>query len=138
MTPDEIKAHPFFAKLSERKQTFVSTLLSNGNDKIAAAHAAWKCNGDESARTLANRALQDEAVAYLVEQYFGKDPSRQQFTRDEALEFAASKAREAGDPKICLDYFKIIVEMNGWRVKPSDAPKETDKPEDDSNDEFTL
>lgn len=138
MTPDEIRSHPFFTKLNERKQTFVSTLIENKNDKIAAAHAAWKCNGDESARTLANRALQDESVAFLVEQYFGKDPSRLQFTREQALEFAAGKARETGDPKICLDYFKIIVEMNGWRVKPADAPKEVEKPGDDSDDEFKL
>jgi hypothetical protein len=74
MTPDEIRSHPLFTKLTERKQTFINTLLTNNNDKIAAAHAAWNCNGDESARTLANRALQDESVAFLVEQYFGRDP----------------------------------------------------------------
>lgn len=137
MTPEEIRSHPLFNKLTERKQTFVSTLLTNKNDKIAAAQAAWKCNGIESARTLANRALQDEAVAFLVEQYFGKDPSRIQFTREQALEFAAKKAREADDPKLALDYLKLIVQMNGWLYKPADTPA-TPPPADDSNDEFNL
>jgi hypothetical protein len=138
MTPDEIRSHPFFSKLSERKQTFVNTLLTNKNDKIAAAHAAWKCNGDESARTLANRALQDESVAFLVESYFGRDPSRIKFTREQALEFAAKKARDADDdPKLALDYLKLIVQMEGWLVKAADAPN-APAPVDDSNDEFQL
>lgn len=137
MTPDEIRSHPLYAKLNERKQKFVDTLLANKNDKIAAAHAAWKCNSDESARTLANRALQDEAVAFLVEQYFGKDPSRVQFTREQALEFAAKKARDAQDDKLALDYLRLIVQMNGWLYKPADTPA-TPPPTEDGNEEFQL
>ena len=65
LTPDEIRTHPLFSKLSGRQQIFVDELLKNGNDKIAAAHKAWTCNGDESARTMANRALQDERVVVM-------------------------------------------------------------------------
>lgn len=137
MTPDEIRSHPLFAKLNERKQTFINTLLTNANNKIAAAHAAWKCNGDESARTLAHRALQDEAVAFLVESYFGKDPSRIQFTREQALEFASKKARAADDPKLALDYLKLIVQMNGWLCKPADVAA-TPPIKDDGDDPFEL
>ena len=93
MTPDEIRSHPLYAKLNERQQIFVDELLKNGHDKVAAAHAAWKCNGDDSARTIANRALKNDAVAFLVESYFGKDPERERFTREAALEFAAKQAR---------------------------------------------
>lgn len=123
--------------MNERKQLFINALLGNGNDKVAAAHAAWKCNGDDSARTLANRALQDEAVAFLVEQYFGRDPSRIRFTREQALEFAAKKARDADDPKLALDFLRLIVQMEGWLFKPADNATTTPSV-DDSNDEFNL
>jgi hypothetical protein len=42
MTPDEIKAHPVFAKLTEPRQKFVVALIENKNDKVAAAYVAWK------------------------------------------------------------------------------------------------
>jgi hypothetical protein len=136
MTPDEIRSHPLFLKLGERQQVFVSELLRNENDKVKAAHKAWNCKGDDSARTLANRALQNEHVAFLVESYFGQDPDKLQFTREGALDFAAKKARNSKDDKIALDYLRLIVGMNGWLVKPADKPD--DPPRDDGNDEFTL
>lgn len=136
MTPDEIRTHPLYAKLTQNQQKFVSELLSNGNDKIKAAHAAWKCNGDESARTLANRALQREDISFLIESYFGRDPEKLEFTREEALAFAAKKAREAGDPKISLDYFKLVVAMNGWLYKPAELKPGETAPKDDSNEIF--
>jgi hypothetical protein len=136
MTPDEIKNSPLFEKLNGRQQTFVSTLLANGNDKVAAAQAAWKCNGEASARTLANRALQNDSVAFLVEQYFGVDPEAVQFTRSKALDFLSKKARNTKDDKLALDYLKVIVAINGWLVKAADtAPQQT---HDDSNDPFSL
>lgn len=136
MTPDEIRHHPLFEKLTERQQVFVDQLLINGNDKIAAAHKAWTCNGDQSARTLANRNLADERVAYLVEAYFGKDPDRIQFTREGALELLAKKARATKDDKLCLDYMKVILMMNGWLVKQQEKP--VDQPRDDGNDLITI
>jgi hypothetical protein len=136
LTPDEIRSHPLFAKLNERQQTFVDALLSNGNDKLAAAQTAWKCNGEASARTQANRALQNESVAFLIEQFFGKDPDRERFTRESALEFAASKARSAKDPKLSLDYLRLIAAMEGWITKQQE--KVPDQPRDDSHDEFSL
>lgn len=139
MTPDELRTHPIFEKLTANQKTFVNELLSNGNDKIAAAHKAWKCSGDESARTLANRALSHDGISFLVESYFGKDPDRLQFTKESALDWAAKQARAAGDPKVALDYFKLIVAMNGWLYKPAEAkPPSVDTPRDDSNDEFSL
>lgn len=137
MTPDEIRTHPLFSKLNDRQQIFVNALLSNGNDKLKAAHEAWNCSGDESARTLANRALQNESVSFLIESYFGKDPLRVQFTKEGALEFASQRAREATDPKIALDYLKLIVGMNGWLYKP--AENDPKPPHiDDSDEEFKL
>lgn len=137
MTPNEIRTHPLFTKLTENLQKFVSALLSNGNDKIKAAHSAWKCNGDESARTLANRALKREDISFLIEAYFGKDPERVQFTREGALEFASKQARATGDPKVSLDYFKLVVAMNGWLYKPAEVkPGDVEPPKDDSNDLF--
>jgi hypothetical protein len=115
---------------------FVDQLLQNGNNRIAAAHATWNCNGDESARTLANRALQNESVAHLVEQYYGQDPERVQFTRDQALDFLAKKARNSKDDKLSLDYLKVIVAINGWAVKAQDQAPQTKH--DDSQEEFTL
>lgn len=136
MTPEEIRSHPLFDKLNDRQKIFVDALLKNGNDKVAAAHEAWKCNGDDSARTLANRAMQNSNVAFLVEQYFGTDPEAIQFTREKALDFLAKKARGTKDEKLALDYLKLIVAINGWAVKAQDqAPLQ---PRDDSNDTFTL
>ena len=136
MTPDEIRSHPLFAKLNERQQTFVDALLRNGNDKVKAAQEAWTCNGEASARTLANRALQNDAIAFLIESFFGKDPDRERFTRDQALEFAAAKARSVKDPKLSLDYLRLIAVMEGWLVKATDSAPQA--PRDDSTDEFTL
>jgi hypothetical protein len=68
--------------------------------------------------------MKNPNIAWLVESYFESDPESVAFTRETALSFAAKKARTAGDPKMALDYFKIAVEMSGWRVKPAepDAP----------------
>jgi hypothetical protein len=136
VTPDEIRSHPLFEKLNERQKTFVDALLKNGNDKVKAAQEAWTCNGEASARTLANRALQHEGVAYLIESFFGKDPDRERFTRESALEFAASKARASKDPKLSLDYLRLISAIEGWITKAADKAPEV--PRDDSHDEFTL
>jgi len=136
LTPDEIRSHPLFAKLNERQQTFVDALLRNGNDKVKAAQEAWTCNGEASARTLANRALQNEGIAFLVEQYFGVDPEAVQFTREKALDFLAKKARNTKDDALALSYMKVIVEMNGWLVKAAATPPA--QPRDDSQDSFTL
>lgn len=136
MTPDEIKSHPLFEKLNERQKVFVGALLKNGRDKIAAAKDAWTCSTEASARSMANRAMSDESVAHLCEMYWGKDPERERFTRESALEFAASKARSAKDPKLSLDYLRLIAAMEGWITKQQEKAPEA--PRDDSQDEFTL
>jgi hypothetical protein len=136
LTPEEIRSHPLFAKLNERQQTFVDALLRNGNDKVKAAQEAWTCNGEASARTLANRALQNEGIAFLVESFFGKDPDRERFTRDGALEFAASKARSVKDPKLALDFLRLIAAMEGWITRQQEKPPE--QPRDDGGDPFLL
>jgi hypothetical protein len=136
MTPDEIRSHALFGKLTEKQKVFVNELMVNGNDKIDAASKAWACKNEESARTQANRALKHEGIAFLVEQYFGKDPTRERFTKEGALEFASSKARMTEDPKIALDYLRLVVQMEGWLVKPAD--NELPKTPNDGNAEFTL
>jgi len=138
LTPDEIRSHPLFDKLNERQKTFVDALLRNGNDKVKAAQEAWTCNGEASARTLANRALQNDAIAFLVESFFGRDPDRERFTRESALEFAAARARgcSAKDPKLSLDYLRLIAAMEGWITKQQE--KVPEQPRDDGNDPFSL
>lgn len=136
MTPDEIRSHPLFEKINDRQRIFIDALLQNGNDKIQAAHKAWTCNGDESARTLANRALQNENVAFLVEQYYGTDPERIQFTREKALDFLAKKARSTKDEKLALDYMKVIVAINGWLVKQQETAPVQQR--NDDQDEFEI
>lgn len=130
MTPDEIRSHTLYQKLAPKQQAFVDELLKNGNDKVKAATVAWTCKSEDSARSQANRALKHEGIAFLVEQYFGKDPNRERFTRESALEFASAKARGAGDDKLALEFLKLIVQMNGWLVKPAD----NDKPKEDELD----
>jgi hypothetical protein len=124
LTPDEVKNHPLFKKLTVKQQTFVSEMLANGGDQIKAALAAYDCNGKDSARAMANRQMDHPNIAWLIEAYFESDPASVAFTRETALSFAAKKARTASDAKMALDYFKIAVEMSGWRVKPAepDAP----------------
>lgn len=136
MTPEEVRSHALYAKLNERQQTFVDALLKNSNDKVAAAQAAWTCSSEASARTMANRAMQNEAVAHLCELYWGVDPDRERFTRESALQFAASKARSTKDPKLSLDYLRLIAAMEGWITKQQE--KVPDQPRDDSHDEFSL
>lgn len=85
---------------------------------------------------MANRAMQNEAVAHLCELYWGVDPDRERFTRESALQFAASKARSTKDPKLSLDYLRLIAAMEGWITKQQE--KVPDQPRDDSHDEFSL
>jgi hypothetical protein len=89
-----------------------------------------EAQGDDSARAMASKALDHPNVAYLVEQYFGADPQRQAFTRESALQHAAEKARKATDEKVALDYFRLVIEMEGWRVKPAEntASEQTPDP----------
>lgn len=136
VTPAELRSHPYYAKLNERQTLFVDALIENGNDRIAAAHAAWKCSSDESARSMAHKAMKNEAVAFLVDQYYGGDPARQRFSRDQALEFAAQKARSAADLKLALDYLRLIAAMEGWLTKA--AEKAPEAPTDDSQEAFEL
>jgi phage terminase small subunit len=136
LTPDEIRSHPLFEKLNERQKTFVDALLRNGNDKVKAAQEAWTTNGEASARTLANRAMKSESIAFLIESYFGRDQEAVQFSREQALDFLAKKARNAKDDALALSYMKVIVEMNGWLVKAAATPPTQVR--DDGQDEFTL
>jgi hypothetical protein len=138
MTPDEVKNHPLFKKLTDAQQTFVAELIANGDDKVKAGHKAWKCNSDDSARALANRAMKNPNIAWLVDSYFESDPESMAFTRETALSFAAKKARTASDPKMALDYFKIAVEMEGWRVKPAEQPIPLEVKLDPANDTITI
>jgi hypothetical protein len=136
VTAEELRSHPLYEKLNERQQTFLNELLKNGRDKLAAAKVAWVCNGEASARTQANRALANEFVAQLCELYWGRDPERERFTRESALEFAAGQARKAKDPKLSLDYLRLIAAMEGWITKQQE--KIPEQPRDDSHDEFSL
>jgi hypothetical protein len=136
MTPEEIKNHPLFQKLTEPQKIFVSELVANGHDLVKAAHKAWKCKDDASARAMANRYIDHPNIAYLVNAYFEFDPESVAFTRETALSFAAKKARGATDPKTALDYFKIAVEMSGWRVKPVDMTAA--EPQSDPNATISI
>lgn len=120
MTPEEIKNHPVFKSLTEQQQAFVLALIETDNDRVKAAHKAWTCTSDDSARTMASRAMKNPNIAWLVESYFNFDPQSVAFTREAALEHAAKKARTVQDDKVALSYFDRILEMNGWLKKPAD------------------
>jgi len=121
MTVDELKVHPYFIRLTPQQQTFVLTLCTNGNNKVAAAHKAWNCRSDESARAFANKTLAKPDIKWLTSRFFGIDAADEPFTLEELKSFVARKARTGSDEALVFKYVQAIMALEGWAQKPSES-----------------
>lgn len=127
LTLDQLLAHPYFVRLSPKQKVFVEQLCRNGNNKVAAAHKAWQCKDDDSARSFANKTLNKADVRWLVSKFFGIAAEDEPFTRDEMMTLISRKIRTVNDEKLVYNYIRAYMDMNGWEMKPAD-PAKTDAP----------
>src|SRR6185437_4291607 len=97
MTKGEVFTDPAFLRLSEQQQAFVRSLVENGGDKLAAAHEAYTCKDDFTARTLANRCLRKLQIKRRVDAYFGDSVKDRVPSREELAAEAWERAQNSDD-----------------------------------------
>src|SRR6185312_15963206 len=104
MTKAEIFTDPAFLRLSEQQQAFVRSLVENGGDKLAAAHEAYTCKDDFTARTMANRCLRKLQIKRIVDGYFGEELKDSYPSREEMAALAWQRAQNADDDKVAVTW----------------------------------
>lgn len=68
---EALRTHPLYASLRPGPRRFLDAFLTNGNDKIAATHAAGRYQSINSARCAADRFLRSWKIKYLLEEFQG-------------------------------------------------------------------
>lgn len=134
MTKAEVFTDPAFVRLSEQQQAFVRALVENGGDKLAAAHTAYACKDDFTARTLANRALRKIQIRRLVDGYFGEELRSKFPSREELAALAWEHAETAEDGDLAHKWASLVARVMGYDKQPEvpaqSAPKPADLGED--------
>lgn len=125
MTAAEVFADPAFLRLSDQQQAFVRALIENGNDKVAAAHAAYACKDDFTARTLANRALKKLTISRLVDAYFEEKPADRIPTRDELAAEAWRRAQSAADDNAAHKWISLVARVLAYDKEPPIEPAQS-------------
>lgn len=125
MTKAEVFADPSFLRLSDQQQAFVRALVENGGDKLAAAHTAYACKDDFTARTLANRCLRKLQIKRLVDAYFGDNVKDRVPTRDELAAEAWERAQNTEDSNTAHKWATLAATVLGFTKEP---PAEPQKP----------
>lgn len=125
MTIEKLVVDPRYLRLTVQQRVFVKTLCENGGDKRAAAYAAWTCSNDNSATTMANRALRKSEIFKLQNEYFGKDVTDEKFTREEFLATAARRARLSDEDGDAYKFMTLIAGIEGWLKRPAEALPES-------------
>jgi hypothetical protein len=139
MTLDELKQDSLFITLPENYKKFVVLYLESNGAKTDSALKTWNCKNSASADAMARRALNRPDVRMLVAKFFGENPAEVPFTQDELLGFISKKVRTLPDEEEALrfNYVKILLDMNGWKQKPTDAPK-NEAPKNDGDEPFLI
>ena len=117
LSKQEVTTHPVFLHLSDNDKKFVTTLMENGNDKLAASHATWHCKDDASATSMANKSLRKPKVKYLLDEYFGVNILRKIPSRDELAAFAWEKAQRATDGAEAHKWATMVSAVCGYNTK---------------------
>jgi hypothetical protein len=139
MTLDELRKDALFITLPERHKVFLVLYLESNGARTEAAFKAWNCKDENSANSMARRSLSRPDVRMLVAKFFGENPAEVPFTQDELLGFISKKVRTLPDEEEALrfNYVKILLDMNGWKQKPTDAPK-NEAPKNDGDEPFLI
>ena len=140
MTKAEIFTDPAFLRLSEQQQAFVRALVENGGDKLAAAHEAYTCKDDFTARTMANRCLRKLQIKRLVDAYFGESLKDQMPSRDEAAVILWQRFQNAADDNAAHKWATLALRALGYDKEPAEEgpqkPAQSAQPQE--LDEDTL
>lgn len=134
MTRAEVFADPAFVRLSEQQQAFVRDLVENGGDKVRAAHKAYKCKNDFTARTMANRCLRKLQIKRLADAYFGESLKDQIPSHDEMAAAAWDRFQSAPDDNAAHKWFTAawnILKPKDEAVPPAPPASAGPKPVDD-------
>ena len=136
MTKAEIFTDPAFLRLSEQQQAFVKSLVESGGDKLAAAHEAYTCKDDFTARTMANRCLRKLQIKRLVDGYFGEEfiyPSR-----EEMAAIAWQRAQNADDDKVAVTWATLAAKILRYDKDTIEPQKPAQSAQPQELDEDTL
>jgi len=140
MTKAEIFTDPAFLRLSEQQQAFLRALIENGNDKLAAAHEAYTCKDDFTARTMANRCLRKLQIKRLVDAYFGNSVKDRVPSREELAAEAWERAQNSDDSNTAHKWASLVARVLGYDKEPAEEgpqkPAQSAQPQE--LDEDTL
>jgi hypothetical protein len=139
MSIDELKQDSLFITLPENYKKFVVLYLESNGAKTDSALKTWNCKNSASADAMARRALNRPDVKLLVAKFFGENPDEEPFNLDELKGFVSKKIRTLTkeEEDLRFNYIKILLDMNGWKQKPTEAPK-NDAPKNDGDEPFQL
>jgi hypothetical protein len=125
MSIDELKQDSLFITLPENYKKFVVLYLESNGAKTDSALKTWNCKNSASADAMANRALNRADVKMLVAKFFGENPEEVPFSLDELKGFVSKKIRTLTkeEEDLRFKYVQVFLDMEGWKKKPTDAPK---------------
>ena len=139
MTKAEVFTDPAFLRLSEQQQAFVKALVENGGEKVPAAHEAYNCKDDFTARSLANRCMRKLAIKRLVGAYFGEELKDRYPSREEMAALAWERAQNTDDGGIAHKWAALAAAVLGFtREAPVAEPKAQSAPASTELDDVTL
>ena len=127
MTKAEIFTDPAFLRLSEQQQAFVRALVENGGDKLAAAHEAYTCKDDFTARTMANRCLRKLQIKRLVDAHFGEELKDRFPSREEMAALAWERAQHADDDKVAVTWASLAAKILRYDKEPIESAQSAPK-----------
>ena len=138
MTKAEIFTDPAFLRLSEQQQAFVRALVENGGDKLAAAHEAYTCKDDFTARTMANRCLRKLQIKRIVDGYFGEELKDSYPSREEMAALAWQRAQNADDDKVAVTWATLAAKILRYDKDAIEPQKPAQSAQPQELDEDTL
>jgi hypothetical protein len=116
MTLTQLKEDSKFLRLTEAQKNFVLKFCET-EDKVAAAHLAWRCKSDASAIAMANKALRQKEISVLVSEFV--EIVEDKVSKDEMLAVLGRRFRASSDDELILKFAERISKLEGWDVKPS-------------------
>lgn len=123
MTLTQLKEDSKFLRLTEAQKNFVLKFCET-EDKVVAAHAAWRCKSDASAIAMANKALRQKEINVLVSEFV--EIVEDKVSKDEMLAVLGRRFRASSDDELILKFAERISKLEGWDVKPSAPANPTD------------
>jgi hypothetical protein len=125
MTLTQLKEDSKFLRLTEAQKNFVLKFCET-EDKVAAAHLAWRCKTDASAIAMANKALRQKEISVLVSEFV--EIVEDKVSKDEMLALLGRRFRACSDDELVLKFAERISKLEGWDVKPAAPPEPPKSP----------